>query len=95
MYHAVIKSQFKDISIYVFILDICLNLQLHRHATNIKRIFFASHFLNVNISVSIKHSHLRFSVLILNIIREGMMSHIFFIIIIWPSSHFMRCRKYC
>ena len=53
---------------------------------------FTSHFLNVNISVMIKHSHLTFSVLILTIIREGTVSQIFYI---WPSFYFMLCREYC
>ena len=47
--------------------------------------FFTSHFFNVNISVTIKDNHLRFSVLILTIIREGTLSQIFYI---WPSFYF-------
>ena len=57
-----------------------------------KNKFFASYFLNVNISVTIKHSNLKFSVLILNSMREGIVSQISHI---WPSFYFMHCRKYC
>ena len=48
--------------------------------------FFSSHFFNLNISVTIKHSNLELSVLLLTIIREGMVSQIFYI---WPSFYFM------
>ena len=41
--------------------------------------FSTSHFLNVNISVTIKHSPLKFSVLILTIIRERTVSQILFL----------------
>ena len=53
--------------------------------------FFTTHFLNVNISVTIKDNHLRFSVLILTILREGTVSQIFYI---WLSFYFKHCRKY-
>ena len=79
---------------------------MYRHATNIKNKFFASHFLNVNISGTIK-----LSVLILNISREGTVSDSVYIYIyiyiynlyiyikiyiyryIWLSFHFMHCRN--
>ena len=54
--------------------------------------FFHSHFLNVNISVTIKHSYLIFSDTILDIIRKGTVSQIFYIS---PGFYFMECRKYC
>ena len=53
---------------------------------------FTSYFFNVNISVTIKHSNLNFSVLILNSMREGTVSQICHI---WPSFYSMHCRKYC
>ena len=58
---------------------------------NIKIMLFTSHFLNVNISVNIKHSDFKFSVSIFTIIREGTVSQIFYI---GPSFYFMHCRKY-
>ena len=58
---------------------------------NIEIMFFTSHFFNVNISVNIKHSHFKFSVSILTIIREGTVSQICYI---GPSFYFMHCRKY-
>ena len=39
--------------------------------------FITSHFLNVNISVTLKHRYLEFSVLILTVNREGTVSQIF------------------
>ena len=62
MYYSIIKSQFKDLSIDVFIFNMS-KPKLYRHTTNIKIKFFASHFFNLNISVTIKleifsiHSH--------------------------------------
>ena len=53
--------------------------------------FGNSHFLNVDISVTIKHSKLIFSVTILDIIREGILSQILYM---RPGSDFMECRKY-
>ena len=80
VYHAIIKSQLIDLSIDAFI----FNMSKHVKTTNIKIMFFASHFSNVNISVTIKHSNLRFSVPILNIIREGTVSQIFFMYVLVP-----------
>ena len=45
----------------------------------------------MNISVTIKHSYLIFSVTILDIIREGMVSQICYM---RPGFDFMECRKY-
>ena len=70
MYYVSIKSQFKDLSIDLFIFNISKLTTVYRHATNMKIMFFTTHCLNVNISVTIKDNHLRFSVLILTIIRE-------------------------
>ena len=42
-----------------------------------KIMFFTSHFFNVNISVTIKHCPLKFSVLILTIIKERTLSQVF------------------
>ena len=55
-----------------------------------KIMFSTSHFLNVNISVNIKHSHFKFSVLILTIIREGTVSQVFYTC---SSFYLMHCRK--
>ena len=83
VYCLFIKSLKSYPLIYLFL--ICFKFKLYRHATNIKNKFFASHFLNVNISVTIKHRPLKFSVLILNIIREGTVSQISHITL-WPNA---------
>ena len=53
--------------------------------------YFTHIFLNVNISVTIKGSHLIFSMTFLDIMSEGTVSQILYI---RPSFHFMECRKY-
>ena len=78
MFYAIIRSQFKDLSIDLFLT--CLNLQPYRHASYIKNWFFASHFLNLNIEVTIKQSNFRFSVIILDIMKKVTVSPIYFLL---------------
>ena len=82
MYYVSIKSKLKTYPLINSFL-ICLNCQLYRYATNMKIVFFTTYFFECG--------YLRFSVLILTIIREETMSQIFYI---WPSFYFKHCRKY-